>query len=398
MAKKPGLSRLWTVPLAITRGPGEALEGADLLLEFPNDEDLALLLWCTMRDVVLWAGASAEARKRLFSDASGNRRLARLAQTEIPAAISASIDTINGMLTVPGRADGSVVAICCLEVSAWARREKLVHTAIAFAQAGALASPDFAEAALHTAIATAAAGQKSRAKTWLRRTIGLARRDEDRATYATAVSELATLYEGQGDTARAVYLYRWAYRAGRRYKVRSVRFAAAYGLFRISRAQGRDGAAQFASAIQRAFRPHLLGGLAAVLDVARFWVDQGNLDQARVALRQFSVGRGELACEAQLLSWALTARAFAGQEVGLATRAATEAWLLMGDTGISEAVRLTAAVDLAYAARSSGSRAAFRRAKREALRLAPTETFHQCEDELAAVWPEGVLPQSGGTS
>jgi hypothetical protein len=90
------------------------------------------------------------------------------------------------------------VTQCCLQVAAWARRSGLARTAVAFAQAGALVSPRYAEAAVHVgAYARAAGGQEARAGTWLRRALGLARRERDRTAYSVALVELGLAVRGQ---------------------------------------------------------------------------------------------------------------------------------------------------------------------------------------------------------
>lgn len=75
------------------RGPHESLEGTDLLSEFPGESALGLLLWCTMRDVLLCAATPLVARRRLFSKAAAKVRLAQLAQTDMPGALAAAINT-----------------------------------------------------------------------------------------------------------------------------------------------------------------------------------------------------------------------------------------------------------------------------------------------------------------
>jgi hypothetical protein len=161
--------RPWCVPPAIRRDPGDGLEGDHVLAESPGD--FGLLLWRTVRDVTLWADTPLERRGELFREGS---RLALLAATEIPPEVSAAVDTLHGMLTLGSRADTELVSQCCLQVAAWARRSGLARTAVVFAQAGALVSPWYAEAAVHVgAYARAAGGQEARAGTWLRRALGL---------------------------------------------------------------------------------------------------------------------------------------------------------------------------------------------------------------------------------
>lgn len=183
-------SRRWCIPPAMLRSPGETLEGASILAEIPGD--LGVLLWRTTRDLALWADAPPDVRGNLFADGSGDVRVVRLASTEVPQAISG--------------------------------------------------------------IAAAAAGQDARAGTWLRRTVSLARRENDRAAYVSAFAELGALYERRGVNERAEHFYRLAYRAGRRFKAGTARMRAAHGLFRLARPNTGGSAAQFAIAAQRAYR------------------------------------------------------------------------------------------------------------------------------------------------
>jgi hypothetical protein len=90
--------RRWCVPTAIMRGPGETVDGSGILAE--SSGDLGLLLWRTARDVMLWGGTPPNQRGNLFADGSGDARVARLIATDLPSAISASVDTIHGMLTL----------------------------------------------------------------------------------------------------------------------------------------------------------------------------------------------------------------------------------------------------------------------------------------------------------
>jgi hypothetical protein len=398
MPRRGPRSRRWCVPPAILRGPDETLEGAAILVEIPGD--LGVLLWRAARDVRLWSEAPPDARENLFADGSGDQRLASLAATDIPSAISAQIDTINGMLTVPGRADADVLTICCLEVAAWARRDGLVHTAVEFAQAGALASPEFAEAALHTGIAAAAAGQDARARTWLRRTVTLARREKDRDAYMAGLLELAAIYERRGDPDRAEHYYRWTYRTSRKRKGASaVRMRAAHGLLRVARPRDSRKATQFAIAALRAYRPNSQGGPELLLDLAGFWMELGEGDRAAAVLRLLARFRSFLSPADQLASSALTARVLAGRDPKLSTAAEQEAWRLFADETLPQDVRFRAALDLAHAGCSTGDLAAFTRAKREVLRLAPQEVFPRVSSEVAALWPEGERgPELGRAS
>jgi hypothetical protein len=371
----------------IRRDPGDGLEGDHVLAESPGD--FGLLLWRTVRDVTLWADTPLERRGALFREGS---RLALLAATEIPPEVSAAVDTLHGMLTLGSRADTELVSQCCLQVAAWARQSGLARTAVAFAQAGALVSPWYAEAAVHVgAYARAAGGQEARAGTWLRRAVGLARRERDWTAYSVALVELGLLCEGAGDAAQAERYYRRGFRAGRRFSARAARMRAAHGLFRLARKQGDSaGAARFALSAQGAYEPDAAGAPDLLLDLARFWTDVGEPARARAALRRAVPALLAMPPAWQLAVFALTARGRADpehpQRGGVAAGAA---WALMTDDGIAEPVRCAAALDLAYAARTACNSNAFERAKRAVLRFAAEADFPDVAERMAQLWPEG---------
>jgi len=73
------------------------------------------------------------------------------------------------------------------------------------------------------------------------------------------------------------------------------------------------------------------------------------------------------------------------------------AWRSMEDAGISDDVRLAAALDLAHAAREVDDPVAFRRAKRAALTLALQASYPAVATELAELWPPAAeMERVGG--
>ncbi|HEX6369790.1 MAG TPA: hypothetical protein VF006_12800 [Longimicrobium sp.] len=298
------------------------------------------------------------------------------------------------MLTLGARADAGVLSICCLEVAAWARGVGLAETAIAFAQAGALASPEFGEAALHTGMYALHARHVARAETWLRRAVSVSRRESDRPAYSAALVELGVLYEAQGNPLRAERFYRRAWRAGRRYGARAARMRAAHGLFRLAlRQEDNASAAQFALSAQLVYEPDAAGAGDLLLDLARFWTDMGEPARARSALRRLVPALLNLPPAAQLAALALTGRARAEWgNLRAGVTAASAAWALLGDDRINERVRYAAAVDLAHAARVAGDLPAFTRAKRVVLRLASEAEFPDAAERMATLWPDGDHP------
>jgi hypothetical protein len=119
------------------------------------------------------------------------------------------------------------------------------------------------------------------------------------------------VYEAGGKRDQAEQYFRWGFRASRRFSARDARMRAAHGLFRLARAGGdAASAAQFALAAQRAYEPDVRGGPDLLLDLARFWTDQGEAGRAGSALLRLAPSRGLPPPSGQLAAAALAARAF----------------------------------------------------------------------------------------
>jgi hypothetical protein len=295
------------------------------------------------------------------------------------------------MLGEPNRADAEIVMLCCGEVAAWARREGLPHTAVAFAQAGASAAPLSGDAALFVGVCALEARQIARGETWLRRALAVARRERNWSAYSSALVELGAVSERRGKLLRAERFYRMAMRAGRRHRERGARMRAAHALFRLARRKGDDtSAAQFALTAQRAFEADAAGAADLLLDLARFWTDVGEAGRACGALRRLVPALLTMGSAGQLAVFALTARAQAmpgrPNSGSVSWRAA---WVLLGNRELPDAVRYTAALDLAHAARIGGDLRAFRAARRAVLSLAPQAEFHA----MAKLWPDSESPR-----
>jgi tetratricopeptide (TPR) repeat protein len=389
MAVRGDAPRRWCLPPVVLRDPADTLEGDSILAESPGT--LGLLLWCTARDVTLWASTPADARVGLFAHGSADARLAVLGAAELPPVVGAAVFTLHGMLALSSNADEELVSLGCLEVAKWASRERRNHTAAAFAQAAALAAPDFGDPALQAGTYMRLAGQGSRAETWLRRAVSVSRRETEPTACAPALVELGVLYEGRGNMERAERLYTEASRAARRYADRDARMRAAHGRFRLARRRGDDKTAWLSALIaQAAYEAEATGGSDLLLDLARFWVDKGEPEFAADAFRRLAPSLPELPRPGKLSALALTARVRAENgNPKIAASAAAAAWALMSDVGIAECVRYTAALDLAHAARRTGDLVEFTRAKRSVLLLAPQAEFPTVAAGMAAMWPEG---------
>ncbi|HYJ78402.1 MAG TPA: hypothetical protein VEW03_02275, partial [Longimicrobiaceae bacterium] len=142
--RKPRRRWRWHVPPALVHGD-ESLEGTELLEELTGA--VGVVFWQSMRDVTLWATVrEPEERAGLFAEGTHARRLAQLEAAGVDAAVEAPLRALAAICRDPeGVAEAEVLGACG-DVSRWAEDRELRATAIAFAQAGALAAPAHAAA------------------------------------------------------------------------------------------------------------------------------------------------------------------------------------------------------------------------------------------------------------
>src|SRR5688500_9322316 len=284
------VTRRWCIPPAILREPEETLEASQILEEFAGDP--GLLLWNSLRDVTLWAATPEERREGLFVSHAAEKRLRMLAATGVDPALDVSLTTLAAVVGNPASASPEIVSLVCLEVSKWAHQRGCLGTAVAYAQAAALAAPAEAGAAVTAGTQALRWGRLARAETWLRRAIGLARRRRDWQSYATAYVELGGLYARReiGDTARRYYTQ--AMRAARRHGLLAIRGTALHGLFLLALRSGElHDAERYAKAAMRAYGrghprlPELLH------DIAYLWVTRESFGRAIPLLQRLLVAR-----------------------------------------------------------------------------------------------------------
>jgi hypothetical protein len=318
--RRNDLDRRWCLPPAILREPDETLEGSHIFDEVPGDTGLRL--WTALRDVTLWAGVAPEKRLGLFRDGTAVRRLTMLGEAGLEPGLEVPLGTLAAVVSDPDGISDEVVCLMCLRVSAWAEARQRPGTALVFAQAGALASPEAAGAAYTAGRLALAWGRLARAETWLRRTSGLARRTEEWGAYAEAYADLGTLYalRGAPEVARRHFLK--AFRAARRHGLLHERARALHGLFRLARDAGAvEEAERLARAALRGYDCERRGLGELQLEVATLHMARGRLARA-AALLEKALQR-VAAPEERLPALAMLARAAAGTGDG---RRYEEAW------------------------------------------------------------------------
>jgi tetratricopeptide (TPR) repeat protein len=386
-----GESRRWCIDTALIRDPDEQLEGDRVLKEVADD--LGILLWRIGRDVVLWAETPSSQRAGLFSPEAPNRRSSRLLNLDLSDDLASAVDTLAGQLAVPEKADAAILTWCCRLVAHWAAGDELHGTAVYFAQAGALCSPDDPTPALETGRLALAGDQPQRAESWARRTVALARRSRQWDVYAEACLVLGDLHHRAGRLDRARALYRRGYQTSRRHGLREIGAVAAHGVFRLARMAGDEAEADVYSRLaQQACAPEHAAAPSILFEVARFWLDSGRPADAIHAIRRVLRHLDGLPAGERLAGWALTARGLAadGEAIEKARRAWDRAYALIARAAPEKAV--PAAIDLAHAATLLGDERRLATVQAIALGVAPAHDYIRVRTLLGGIGAETPKP------
>jgi tetratricopeptide (TPR) repeat protein len=327
-ARKPRRRWRWHVPPALVHG-NETLEGTEMLEEVSGP--LGVLLWQTMRDVVLWASVrEAGERAHFFHPGAYERRVQAIDAAGVDAALEPPLRALAAVLRDPAGLTEQEVLSACREVSQWADGRERIATAIAFAQAGALAAPTNAAAGFRVGQLARKNAEYPRAESWFRRTIGLGRQAKDWSSYAEAFLGLGNLYSMRGNYPAARRFHIRGLRAARRHGLRDIQARALHDLYGIAVLTDEGNELEYARAAFRAYGPSHPRLPAFAHDLAYFWMTRGRFADA---LAVFQAVVPLLADPSErLLAWADIGRAAGGagnREVF--EQAWDEVWSFVGD-------------------------------------------------------------------
>jgi len=282
--RKPRRRWRWHVPPALVHG-NESLEGSELLDEFSGAAGLAL--WQSMRDATLWAGArEPEERAGLFQPGAHEQRLRQIEAAGLDAAIDAPLRALAAISRDPGAAREEDILTACREIADWAQGQMKLGTAIAMAQAGALAAPTNAAAGFRVGQLAKLKAEHARAESWFRRVIGLGRQAKDWASYAEAFLGLGNLYLDRGNAPAARRFHIRGLRAARRHGLRDIQARALHDLFVIAvNAAPPTEALEYARAAFKAYGPTHPKLPVLAHDLAYFWMQRGRFEQALVVFQ-----------------------------------------------------------------------------------------------------------------
>jgi tetratricopeptide (TPR) repeat protein len=308
--------RRWRIPPAYLRG-SEPIEGAGILDEFPGAA--GLLLWQCARDVNLWALTPPGNREGLFSADAEPRRLAGLLSLgTVVREVEEPLRALAAMLSHAPDTAPEVPMLACRRLSQWADARGATASALAFAQASALAVPGSARAALRVGQLARRCGEYARAEGWLQRAIVLARQSREREAHATSYGALGNLYLLRGNLPGAERCHLRALRIAQRHALISREAAVLHDLSVVLTEAGRpDEAMQFARLAAAAYGPHHPNLPLLVHDLAVMWVEQGRFSSALRVLKAV-LPRIELANQFITLSNVVRAAGGAGDQVTFA--------------------------------------------------------------------------------
>lgn len=271
-------TRRWRTPPAITHG-AEPVEGLAVLDEVPGP--LGFLLWQASRDVNLWAAVAPEDRAGLFVPGADASLHALIRSAGVDVQLESPLMTIVRMAGSPETARPEGVELACQHIAHWADHQGFLATAICFGQAAALAVPMDAGAAYAVGRMARRRAEYSRAETWFRRAVALARQTGDWQSYALAFSGLGNLYMQRGNFPAARRFHVRALRAARRHSLRAIQGSALHDLFVLAAgANHADDAERYARGAFESYGPEHPRLPALANDLAYVWMERGHFAPA----------------------------------------------------------------------------------------------------------------------
>jgi tetratricopeptide (TPR) repeat protein len=317
----------FTTPLTI---PGGAAAGADVVRELPPE--LVLPVWQTLRSVLIWAAEEPALRGDLFEPcAMADWERALLQDTWEPE-LRSPLVVLVGELAIPMEASPETIARACLCVTEWALGQDHVTTALAFAEAAALAWPQHSRFSWLAGGLLRRHGRLREAEQWLRRAARAAASTMDWESQTLARHSLGNVLRELGRNPQAARALGDALRVARRHKLRPLEGEILHDLFIVASlsGQGGDEYAQSAFDIYRDGHPRLP---AFAHDVASIWLLRGCHAQALTVLEHLPP-LIELP-EERIKVWASLAWAAAEcGESGTYREAADEVWMLLSDPDV----------------------------------------------------------------
>jgi tetratricopeptide (TPR) repeat protein len=256
-------------------------EGLSVLREVEGE--VGVVLWKSLRSVLLWAEASNQDRWNLFDEEATRRRESEILQ-HLPGAspdLVAAVRDLLPLLARPERADAEFVGRACQRITSWAEGKNAPRTRLEFLQAAALACPSEASYALAVGRAARDLTHYSRAEAWYQRALGLSRQVGEWEVYVRAYLSHGNMMLRRGAVPAARRSFLKGLRRSRRQGITGVEGEALHDLCVLEwRAGNRSLALAYGEQAVRVQGPRHTGLPRLAHDIAYLWLEEGQYSHA----------------------------------------------------------------------------------------------------------------------
>ncbi len=311
--EKTKMKRRWRIPPPLLQnGEGPGPEGLGILDEFRSE--LGIVLWKSLRSVLLWADTNPKDRHSLFSEGSDERRQIEILSSvpDDEESLREALEDLLAVLARPVEVDPEFVGVACNRVAAWAEGRKALRTSLEFLQGAALACPADPGFAMAVGRATRNLAEYGRSEAWYYRAIGLARQAGAWELYVRAYLSHGTMMLRRGALPAARRSFLKALRRARRQSLRDGEALALHDLFALEgRSGNRKEALTYADQAVASYGPHHAGLPRLAHDIAYFWLEGGDHEHA---LPVFMATLGRVKADERPFVLGSVSRAAAGME------------------------------------------------------------------------------------
>ncbi|HEX8691695.1 MAG TPA: tetratricopeptide repeat protein [Longimicrobium sp.] len=377
-------------PLSV---PGGSVAGLEAVSEL--SADASVLVWRVLRSVLLWAAEDPYHRGALLDPESLREWEGRLLTESYAAELRMPLAVVVGELARGDQAGAGRISWACLCVTDWALARRATRTALAFAEAAALVSPEQPRYAWVAGRMLRTFGRLKESGQWLRRAVRVAVRTGDWEAHSKGLNSLGNTFLERGDYRDAARMLQAALRTARRRRLRVAEGENLHDLFVVhfalnDWAQAED-YARSAFEVYRQIHHERLPMLAH--DVAYLWISRGYFARALAVL---------LALEPLMVTAEDRLRVLtsAGRAAGASGERETfehlwsEAWPLANELGRQNRYSASALIELGLGASSLAQWDRAVQALDLALDVArergEPDAAHRAEAALAAVRSERV--------
>lgn len=283
-APSPGSERSaeFRAPLTL---PGGNAPGLDTMAELPPGA--AVPAWRVLRTVLLWAAEEPGDREALLESLPLLEWEEKLLTDTFDADLRLPLAVVVGELARGPQTVATRVSWACLCVADWALSHRASRTALGFAEAAALVSPDHPRYAWVAGRILRTFGRFKDSGLWLRRTIRVAIRSGDWEAHSRGLNSLGNTSLERGDYKDAVRILQKALAAAQRRRLRRFEGENLHDLFVAHYAMGEWSQAEhYAGRAFEIYRrlPHERLPILAH-DIAFLWLNRGHFSRALTVLR-----------------------------------------------------------------------------------------------------------------